>query len=384
MLHRGTKPAALYRGAYSPCKLYRGTQLIAGYADAAKAAPASWDGTYDDVMGVTATGKGKQDGTPTPSAPVALVAAEGSLTASGRNMLMTNRETYQMNGITVERLADGRYHISGTPTAESSLWLSYEISLPLSAGTYTLAQTPAADELDVRVLLLPGWKQEFFVLTEATTITGCYIKVPPTAVGQELDFVYGPQLERGGTAHPYRPYAVPTTVTLPTLRAIPGTDIRDTLAYIGGGQWQITRRVGVVQLDGTETWTVGGLRADKADWYYQSPNLPDAVDNSVSSSGCTHYQYALIANNQTRQGCGIVWRAIRVRWGDPPDGTDAWKAFLAAQAAAGTPVTVWYELVTPATETVTLGTLYSYPVQTTLNISGDFPSDVVGTCKTGI
>ena len=108
------------------------------------------------------------------------------------------------------------------------------------------------------------------------------------------------------------------------------------------------------------------------------------MDSSVSSSGCTHYQYALIANNQTRQGCGIVWRAIRVRWGDPPDGTDAWKAFLAAQAAAGTPVTVWYELVTPATETVTLGTLYSYPVQTTLDISGDFPSDVVGTCKTGI
>lgn len=264
MLHRGAKPGVLYKGAYKPGKLYKGTQLVAGYVDVSKAAPASWDGTYDDVMGVTATGRGKQDGTPTPTAPVPLVAAEGSLTASGRT------------------------------------------------GT------------------------------------------------------------------------TPTTVTLPTLRAIPGTDIRDTLAYIGGGQWQITRRVGVVQLDGTETWTVGGLRADKADWYYQSPNLPDAVDSSVSSSGCTHYQYALIANNQTRQGCGIVWRAIRVRWGDPPDGTDAWKAFLAAQAAAGTPVTVWYELVTPATETVTLGTLYSYPVQTTLDISGDFPSDVVGTCKTGI
>lgn len=263
MLHRGTKPAALYRGAYSPCKLYRGTQLIAGYADAAKAAPASWGGTYDDVMGVTAQGRGKQDGTPTPSAPVPLVAAEGSLTASGRT------------------------------------------------GT------------------------------------------------------------------------TPTTVTLPTLRAIPGSDIRDTLTYIGDGRWKMTRRVGVVQFAGTENWTIGGLKADKSDWYYQSPALADAVDSSVSSSGCTHYQYALIANNQTRQGCGIVWRAIRVRWGDPPDGTDAWKAFLAAQAAAGTPVTVWYELVTPATETVTLGTLYSYPVQTTLDISGDFPSDVTGTVKVG-
>lgn len=382
MLYKGTKPAALYRGAYKPGELRKGTQIIAGYADAAKAAPASWDGTYDDTVSVTATGKGKQEGTPTPAAPVPLVASEGALTASGRNLLMTNRETYQTNGITVARLADGRYHISGTPTAESSLWLSYEISLPLSAGTYTLAQTPAADELDVRVLLLPGWKQEFFVLTEATTITGCYINVPPSAVGQELDFVYGPQLERGGTAHPYRPYAVPATVALPTLRGIPGTDIHDTLTYIGG-QWQVTRRVGVVQFTGTENWTIGGLREDKADWYYQSPALPDAVDSSVSSSGCTHYPYALVANNQTRQGCGIVWRAIRVRWGDPPDGTDAWRAFLAAQAAAGTPVTVWYTLAAPATETVTLGELPSYPVHTALAVNGDYPPAVTGTVKVG-
>lgn len=314
MLYRGAKPGAVYRGAYSPCKLYRGTQLIAGYADAAKAAPASWGGTYDDVMGVTAQGRGKQDGTPTPSAPVPLVAAEGSLTASGRNMLMTNRETYQMNGITVERLADGRYHISGTPTAESSLWLSYEISLPLSAGTYTLAQTPAADELDVRVLLLPGWKQEFFVLTEATTITGCYINVPPSAVGQELDFVYGPQLERGGTAHPYRPYAVPTTVTLPTLRAIPGTDIRDTLAYIGGGQWQVTRRVGVI-----------GSYAGE----------------SVSG------------------------------------------AWTSSTGQLTTGAVVWYTLAAPTTETVTLGTLPSYPVHTELAVSGNYPPDVTGTVKVG-
>lgn len=263
MLYKGTKPAALYRGAYKPGELRKGTQIIAGYADAAKAAPASWDGTYDDTVSVTATGKGKQEGTPTPAAPVPLVASEGSLTASGRT------------------------------------------------GT------------------------------------------------------------------------TPTTVTLPVLRAIPGTDICDTLEYVGGGQWQVTRRVGVVQLTGTENWTVGGLRADKADWYYQSPNLPDAVDRPVSSSGCTHYPYALVANNQTRQGCGIVWRAIRVRWGDPPDGTDTWKAFLAAQAAAGTPVTVWYTLASPATETVTLGTLPSYPVHTELDISGDYPPTVVGTVKVG-
>ena len=93
MLYKGTTPAALYKGAYKPGKLYKGTQLVAGYGDVTKAAPASWDGTYDDVMGVSATGKGKQDGTPTPSAPVPLVAAEGALTASGRTGTTPTTET---------------------------------------------------------------------------------------------------------------------------------------------------------------------------------------------------------------------------------------------------------------------------------------------------
>ena len=176
----------------------------------------------------------------------------------------------------------------------------------------------------------------------------------------------------------------PTTVTLPVLRAIPGTDIRDTAAYIGGGQWQVTRRVGVVQLTGTETWTIGGqYREDKMDWYYQSASLADAVDSSAAACVCTHYKSAEIANNNTQQGIGIVWRAIRVRYGDPPDGTDAWEAFLAAQAAAGDPVTIWYALATPTMETVTLGELPSYPVHTELAVDGDYPPDVTATVKVG-
>lgn len=509
MLYRGTKPGVLYKGTYKPGKIYKGTQLVAGYVDVSKAAPASWDGTYDDVVGVAAQGRGKQqtysgaqlldistctinsakpygltitrDGdvvkiqgtavpdnvgdlnffvllwapntdlsgkgyvitpfllqgsidkvyglrtaeesaiacgltmtegeavdvalrlmvsvdtptayepyvggqpSPSPDYPQPLVAAEGALTASGRNLLMTNRDTYVQSGVTVERLADGRYHISGTPTEMSSLYLGYGISIPLAAGTYTLSQPPVAESLNVVALLLPGWRGSTFLLDEATTFTGIYIDVPSAAVGQELDFVYGPQLEHGGTAHPYRPYVAPTTVTLPVLRAIPGTNIRDTLAYIGGDQWQVTRRVGVVQLTGTETWVVGGqYREDKMDWYYVSARLADAVDSSDAACACTHYRHGVIANNQTTQGVGIVWQAIRVRYGDPPDGTDAWKAFLAAQAAAGDPVTIWYALATPTTETVTLGELPSYPVHTALAVSGDYPPDVTGTVKVSL
>ena len=326
MLYRGTKPGAVYRGAYKLGKLYKGTQLVAGYADVSKAAPASWDGTYDDVVAVAATGKGKQQ------------------TYSGKNLLMTNVENHTQGGVTVERLADGRYRITGTPTEPLSLYLGYGISIPLAAGTYTLSQAPAAESLNVLAFLLPGWRMGTFSLEEAKTFTDIYIDVPSAAVGQELDFVYGPQLERGDTATAYEPYVggkpspspdypqplvasegsltasgrtgtTPTTVTLPVLRAIPGTDIRDTLAYIGGGQWRVTRRVGVI---------------------------PSYAGESV----------------------GNTW------------------ASSTGQLTIG--AVVWYTLSTPATETLALGTLPSYPVHTELAVTGDYPPDVTATVKVGI
>lgn len=325
MLHRGTKPGALYKGAYKPGKLYKGTQLVAGYGDVSKAAPASWDGTYDDVVGVAATGKGKQQ------------------TYSGKNLLMTNRETYTLSGVTVERLADGRYHISGTPTVGESLFLAQNLSLVLAAGTYTLARPAEAETLNVQARLLPGWKTGTFVLGEELTVNACYIDLPKSVIGQELDFVYAPQLEVGSVATAYEPYVggqpspspdypqplvaaegaltasgrtgtTPTTVTLPVLRAIPGTDIRDTLVDIGGGQWQVTRNVGVM------------------DSY-----AGESVGNTWASS--------------------------------------------TGQLTTG--AVVWYALATPTTETLTPGEIPSYPVHTELGVSGDFPPDVTGTVKVG-
>lgn len=47
------------------------------------------------------------------------------------------------------------------------------------------------------------------------------------------------------------------------------------------------------------------------------------------------------------------------------------------------PMTIWYELTTPTTETLTLGEFPSYPVHTELAVTGDFPPDVTGTVKVG-
>ena len=120
---------------------------------------------------------------------------------------------------------------------------------------------------------------------------------------------------------------------------------------------QVAETWGLVTLDGAEKWTVEGKFLDnKTDWYYVSSKIPNAV-NAVPQKNneiCSHYPHADIANTNTVQGCAIVWGCIRVRWGDTiPDDADAWKAYLAAQYAAGTPVQIAYKLAKPVPFTAT-------------------------------
>lgn len=113
----------------------------------------------------------------------------------------------------------------------------------------------------------------------------------------------------------------------------------------------------LVTLDGAEKWTVSGKLLDnKTDWYYVSSKIPNAVNAAPQKNNeiCSHYPHADVANTNTVQGCAIVWGCIRVRWGDTiPDDADAWKAYLAAQYAARTPVQIAYKLAKPVSFTAT-------------------------------
>ena len=129
--------------------------------------------------------------------------------------------------------------------------------------------------------------------------------------------------------------------------ALPSTIYGGTVdAVTGDGE----HKWGLATFDGSEAWTIGGLAADKRDWYYVSPKIVDAINDSPKSGNeiCSHYPHYDVANNNTGKGCALVWSAFRVRWGDIiPENTDAWKSYLAAQYAAGTPVQIAYKLVTP-------------------------------------
>lgn len=315
-MHRGAKPGALYKGVYKPGKLYKGTQLVAGYADVSKAAPASWDGTYDDVVGVAAQGRGKQQ------------------TYSGAQLLDISTCTINSGkpyGLTITRDGDV-VKIQGTADLTSdwvSLALIYAPNYDLSGKGYVV--TPFV--IQGSIINVYGLRnaEERSIAVSMGLLEGEAVDVAlRLMVSVDTPIVYEPYV--GGKPSPNPNYTqplvasegaltasgragtTPTTVTLPTLRAIPGTEIRDELAYIGGSQWRVTRRVGVI-----------GSYAG------------ESVGNTWASS--------------------------------------------TGQLTTG--AVVWCALATPTTETVTLGELYSYPVQTTLDISGDFPPDVVGTVKVG-
>ncbi len=147
-----------------------------------------------------------------------------------------------------------------------------------------------------------------------------------------------------GTTAPttYKPYIGSiNTLTLP--ETVYGGEV-DAVTGAGNEEW------GLATFDGSEAWTIGGLAADKRDWYYVTPKIAGAI-NSPPKSGneiCSHYPHYDVENNNTGKGCALVWGAFRVRWGDIiPENTDAWKAYLAAQAAAGSPVQIAYRLAEP-------------------------------------
>lgn len=140
----------------------------------------------------------------------------------------------------------------------------------------------------------------------------------------------------------YTPYQG-DTLDLQLPRTVCGGKV-DAVMGAGNEEW------GLATFDGSEAWTIGGIAADKRDWYYVSPKIAGAINDAPKSGNeiCSHYPHYDVANNNTGKGCALVWRAFRVRWGDIiPENTDTWKSYLAAQAAAGTPVQIAYKLAEP-------------------------------------
>lgn len=166
-----------------------------------------------------------------------------------------------------------------------------------------------------------------------------------TASGNARDL----QIEFGDTATPYEPYTG-QTITLPALASLYGDGtVCDEYDAVSGVE---TRRWKQVVFDGTENWGLSRTESGNNRYFTQAP---DAVaHNLLSQIVCSHW-LSLEPGQTWQDKTGItlsLGNADKNIWIYDPRFAQAdlptFKAWLAAQYAAGTPVTVVYQLDAPA------------------------------------
>lgn len=300
------------------------------------------------IASITAYGENAQGGTT--EAPVALTGVD-SVHVCGRNLLPMATSSQTLNGITCTSNSDGSVTIKGTATGWSTMVIDGDFSLP--AGTYTLNSNTQTTGVGLSISKDVGGTQNIatssttsktFTLPDLIKHYVAYIVVRPNSV---VDTTIYPRLNLGSTAMPYEPYQGSVT-TLPIQRPLRRVgDVKDKCVtrqdYESAEKLVVTYNVGFVELDGTEASHIfeGMFYLD----YSASWPTPANRVNGV----CSHYPYGAYGKGKiglTDNGAAVVYNPNGDYTGDE-GGLANWKAYLAAQKEAGTPVQVAYQLAAP-------------------------------------
>ena len=290
-----------------------------------------------------------------------------NLRYSGRNLVpyLGGQSPTTDSGVTVTPNADGTYSLSGI----SELMHTHTISdknntaLKLPVGTYKLSGCPAGGAMATGYWLQVNGGG--ITGNRVDTGDGATIEVtdPSAGIGVAIGIGYGVDT----TGLTFSPMLVPDgadeTFVTPKGLTVYQYDWSNTAGEIAAGTLDIlTGLLTVTQLflqfDGTETWSVQSTGANR---FYRYINYGITTRNTLAR-GCSHYPNASVVASTTAQGyyaytaSGGVnsWIQFRPDVSTISDGT-AWKNFLAAQAANGTPVTCYFTPVTPLTYQLTPG-----------------------------
>lgn len=171
------------------------------------------------------------------------------------------------------------------------------------------------------------------------------------------------QIVRGeytvSTMPPYEPYVTPQTVSVPMLLGV--GDYKDEQEILSG---VVTRKVGVLVLDGTEAWeqyTTGSVTrfSTKSPTGFDIPKDSNMraycnilVDGGYQTSGTT-------MQNGTFSYTSAQSIYLRMAPNNGITTVEGWQQWLAAQYAAGTPVILVYPLATETTEQTTPHALHT-------------------------
>jgi hypothetical protein len=291
--------------------------------------------------GSTATvglkGNTVQNGTPSPSNPVDV---------NGVGVRTDNLFDYEtMSGGKTNYYLDA----SGNEIENIGFW-SITKYIPVDGTVFTLARTftgsaPAICLYDSNKNFITGVSyQGEQVVTISSNTNAAYIRFS-YFIGEPLEDIAHAMLNSGSTALPYEPYGY----KIPILSANTTTPV-----YLG--EVETVRKIKKLALTGEEEYTKNYLHDSTSYLYYAKRTIfsgsidkTPVICNELPTRATAPIE--VIGINTTNPFPSVYFNfGEKIMNAQPSGNTVAGlKEYLAAQYAAGTPVTVWYVLATPTT-----------------------------------
>lgn len=283
------------------------------------------------------------------------------LTRCGKNLAdSAPNQSTTASGITFAVSNDGLgTKVTGTSTAawaQNSPSMYPTITVQPGTYTFTRSRVNSISDGTVGFILRINGVNGDFVTSQAMTYTfseqtkiGWFAVVMETGV--TVDCTVWLQIELGSTPTAYEPYQGET------FSASFGQTV-----YGGTLDWDkgvLTVDRAVLTLAGTEAWT-NSTNVNKPNSYYINQRVaPSKFDDFYIGDFfteyfhvCSHYKADLYNDVMPNNACHVYVSAngttIQFR-DDTCTSVDAFKAYLAAQYASGTPVQIAYKLATPNT-----------------------------------
>lgn len=254
------------------------------------------------------------------------------------------------DALSVERCGENLLDKARFPIIKTKYNIKTTSEMTLPAGTYTVCVLSVANgvyALGADVEHTYGSNKHTFALARQTAIRlDAYWSKGRPEKDENIWLVEGNEWK------PYTPYIGQTnTLTLP--ETVYGGTV-DAVTGVGTETWKI------ITLDGTEEWKLINGYCETA---YKSYGIPSSTDDISAAKRSQKADRYIVDNpyaNTIADKCAWVYSTalhpyakLRIKHADKQTSLDNWKSYLAAQAAAGTPVQVCYKLASPVPITAT-------------------------------
>lgn len=282
------------------------------------------------------------------------------IVSTGRNLIDLSGVSLEktVNGITYTKQADGQYHATGTiadPSQGASPTVDINQGKVYPAGVYSTAlYTVDGKDIEFFVSAYSEKTGAFIRNIDRANVTinedfviktaGIYVNRAITGV---IDLTVSTMLNYGTSALPYEPY-ISDTFSAETPIELAEYDV----AYPETGKTK--RQSNTITFNGTEDWyLVGNTENNFYNYRYYVP-IPVTGSKTKAPCICNKYDYKLSVENDMGNDIGILaigdYVYIRLGSGSMIKSVTEWKAYLAAQSAAGNPLTVTYKTAEATTE----------------------------------